>query len=1620
MSKAPRDYGSFEAYRAAVESGEHFNRQAPQQPKGDLSYGQIKAQEAQKQQPKPDNKLSFDTVMSWFEKPTQERKTYTGASKSIADKRDELVSQLEHEEALAGFISTVEQEEEHRRKIADLSSQISDIDVQLGNAPKAYVSSDRADAVMNSWGDKTAAAYLNAVGNVQENKARYNVSADETAYNSFTPEQQAEYDRLIKQRQQLEDSRAYVSTVEQSDELERQWQEINRQIEALGVAPDMNKANTTYAKADEHTEKYTSEFARAKEGQSKAEQAIIDLTHRGLDVAADAAASLITGGIGGRANMLVRSYGAAAGEARANGDPANVAMGKGITAGLIELGSEMLGGGFGKVYGASVISKAVDKAVKSPIVKGIISSLGEGLEEGVASVLQFMANQLFGWGGSREGNYIQRVLNDANANKEEIIYEMALGAIIGVFGSGQKIQDSTTSLTQSDMEMPKSGNKITAEPATNYIPVVDELISSGKVSNTEANNIKSNPGLANAFYELTGISLENLTTEEARKTVQGEARTRAYAAQQSEQAARMAAAEAEAEQNAANLQAAQDRAAQAQTELEEAQALAVQNSGYSSYVRGLYLDGMTPAKAGEIFRNPKLKNAWETMTGITLPESKNSAVDIIIKTPLSDAALPDPLAAKLPQSASGGAGDIQIPPTTASASTAPNKALNTQTQLTDAADILVQMATGQKNTVVPQQNVDSAAQPGENVNPPAESGRGAERVRGYEQNVATSTVTDPELKARVEESLQKYRQLGNRDTLKAAQDIMSKGLPAAQAELQQAIGNAKQGGKLAPEMVPLSRLVANELTRNGDVATARQIIADVAVELTAAGQLGQAGRIMRTADPATALDAIRKALDKINAEFAQNMPHTQWKAELTKADEQLIADTDFTQEGAFEQVYEQIARRIGAEMPVSMWKKAQELRRINMLLRPRTVIKNVVGNMPMMGLRKGAERLSAEIQKALPEEMRTRGVANDNQKLLAREYFAEHRKDLLEQGDRWDMNSLVRKYTTVFKGKQDNVLTKALSKLTGEEQQNVMEGLRQLTYKALETGDAPFMESAFVDSLSQYLAAQGIDSAEGITQEAVDFAMANAMEATFKNVSVLSTALNNIKRNANPAVATALDVLFPFTTTPINIFAQTVKYSPIGLANGVFEIVTQGANASNIDALSKGAVGSAVLALGWVLRSLGLITGGEDEDKDKAALDKATGNNAYSIGGKWSYDWAQPVGSLLALGAEMSDAISEQESWATAGMNALYTAGDSVLNLSIFQNVISALKGTGTPAKQIADAIIEGGATQLIPGLAGDIAKLIDGTVRSTYTGGNVFDDAAAKMQASIPGLSKNLPASVNVKGEANTRGNLAERFVNILINPGTWAQGERSAADEEVYRVYEETGSKTHFPSVSPYKFDYDGETYKLSPKEREQFQTTQGQTYQDVVSKLLETAAYKNATASQQQNILDTVRDYSLALAKDEYIEAKGQDYEWGNKSLELGSKLSDPAQFLADTAIAKANAKKKGEEFSANGKDAFSYYAEKSYSAKDLDVMADKMLGDRQNAAYDAFRVGKVKPKEIMGLFEQMDGDKKDGKYNQKDVFAVLFPLDIPETQKAIIWDNTQTGSTDWASYLAKNAR
>lgn len=167
---------------------------------------------------------------------------------------------------------------------------------------------------------------------------------------------------------------------------------------------------------------------------------------------------------------------------------------------------------------------------------------------------------------------------------------------------------------------------------------VASVLPGGKVNNTNADYILNDPELRAAAAWQTGINFDGMTRAEARAALQSAARSGAYKSKQfaaqdyaGRAGERAAAAEAQAQ---AEAEAAQVQAAETARLEEEAARNNEQN--YDSYVRGIILNGANRADANEIINNPAMRDAWERLTGKTLPDNPKSALKMITETTRSE------------------------------------------------------------------------------------------------------------------------------------------------------------------------------------------------------------------------------------------------------------------------------------------------------------------------------------------------------------------------------------------------------------------------------------------------------------------------------------------------------------------------------------------------------------------------------------------------------------------------------------------------------------------------------------------------------------------------------------------------------------------------------------------------------------------------------------------------------------------------------------------------------------------------------------------------------------------------------------------------------------------------
>lgn len=160
------------------------------------------------------------------------------------------------------------------------------------------------------------------------------------------------------------------------------------------------------------------------------------------------------------------------------------------------------------------------------------------------------------------------------------------------------------------------------------------MLASGKVNNTTAEMILKDPELRAAAEWQTGLSFEGMTVNDARTALQKAARDGAYKSKQFGEITARAEGEAAARQAEADATAAAEKAQADAAEAARLEEEAARNNdrSYDSYVRGLLRSGVDGQTAREILNNPAMREAWERLTGKTLPENEKSALKMLQQT----------------------------------------------------------------------------------------------------------------------------------------------------------------------------------------------------------------------------------------------------------------------------------------------------------------------------------------------------------------------------------------------------------------------------------------------------------------------------------------------------------------------------------------------------------------------------------------------------------------------------------------------------------------------------------------------------------------------------------------------------------------------------------------------------------------------------------------------------------------------------------------------------------------------------------------------------------------------------------------------------------------------------
>ena len=554
---------------------------------------------------------------------------------------------------------------------------------------------------------------------------------------------------------------------------------------------------------------------------------------------------------------------------------------------------------------------------------------------------------------------------------------------------------------------------------------------------------------------------------------------------------------------------------------------------------------------------------------------------------------------------------------------------------------------------------------------------------------------------------------------------------------------------------------------------------------------------------------------------------------LGKADtEYIIANVEMAErfaEGSRERdVYMAYAmKRIQEKIPSDLADKVLSLQRIAMLLNPKTMIRNVVGNAIMQPVYTMQDTLfGAGIDKLISKKtnMRTTSVSN------VKEQGKGFAKGLTESVDDFRKGVNTRK--------SENGKYELGNKLVWKNK-----GLQKIARKAenfmsflLDAGDRPFYEAFYNDSIEQQKRANKTDI---VTEEMKQIARDTALQRTWQDTNETTKAAQSLRKGINKLFGGSDkfglgNIVMPFVQTPANLTKALVKYSPVGLTksltydaykfnkavkNGTADFAMQ---KRFVDKVSAGLAGTLIYLLSFALTKLGAVNGGGDDDYDKARFEKSIkGIQPYSIkvgNQTYTFDWAQPVGGLMAAAADVASGTFNHESAADIILKAFEAGGNTMFDQS-FLTGVKDLFGEDTFVEGLENIALEMPKQWLTPTALKQLADVMDDTARNTYDPSEM-KKKLNEMQTRVPFKSRKLEPRLNVFGEEQERISGGNNIFNVFANPAYVSGIKTSQITEEVDRLNKATGNTDIYPSAAPKTVD----SQKLTAREYTEYQRKLG----------------------------------------------------------------------------------------------------------------------------------------------------------------------------------------------------
>ena len=600
----------------------------------------------------------------------------------------------------------------------------------------------------------------------------------------------------------------------------------------------------------------------------------------------------------------------------------------------------------------------------------------------------------------------------------------------------------------------------------------------------------------------------------------------------------------------------------------------------------------------------------------------------------------------------------------------------------------------------------------------------------------------------------------------------------------------------------------------------------------------------------------------------------------------------------------------------SLFDKFEAWRYLAMLGNPKTMIRNYLGNNIFGFITGTSNNLAALLESGVDKVsggriQRTKSVLNpiSDSKLI--------------DASRNDADT--KMYRQLNGTKYSDNLKQGLSRNKDTFDSKILRKTSDLVDKGIS--DYTAVRRKYSTSLAGWLKANGYDASIfesenpsdiEVLNKAREYAKAQAEYSTFHEDNAIARILTETStkmKNEGTAGATAghmlIEGLIPFKKTPANVLRSGVDYSPLGAVSSIAKtgkLMTGKATASDvIESWSKTLTGTGLAYLGYYLFDKGIV---HINDGDTAKMDAQEGNQTYAInmnGKSYSIDWAAPGVMPLLLGAQLAKVVEESGGDIRQVFNkenGLGTILDSTGNLispiietSMLSGIADTMQSVSSAfnsGENVASAAVTGlanmassYATQAIPTVGGQIARVVDPTRRSTYTDATgldaIYKRQLNKVENKIPFLSAQNEPYIDMKGQTQNNSPFDSTFANAayqFFSPayiGNLQTDEGYQITRDVYNSENTNGQKIADKGALP-KLETNvkigGE--KLDPQTYTEYQKVAGSTDAKIRNELAKNEVFNNLSNEQKNEVLKSVS----TIASDSGKSAVSEEFTSTNK--------------------------------------------------------------------------------------------------------------------------------------------